>query len=455
MKSQQSEKPDPSRARLPRAISRAACIVGASAAAGVVLSCAKPPEIPKPPAEIAVRTAVAESRAVRRVRGYPGIAASVRPVEITARVQGFLEKQHVVDGSTVRAGDLLYTIDKRPFEAALAQARAGVEQAKAQRAAAEASVAQAEAGRDQASAQVPGALAARDLAKRDVERNQPLVASGAVSQQSFDSMVARLAESESTLAAAQAAVRTAEAQVSAARSQVALAAAQVASAEAQVTPAELNLSYCSVTAPMDGLLGKSLAYEGQMVGPTFAVELNSLVVLDPMWVQFSPSATEWPLIAKELAQGPVEAAVTYGGDDSIKAQGRIVFSANAVDTSTSTILLRVEIPNRDGAFRPGTYAEVGLDLGEIPGVVMIPAAALVARETDFFVWRVKGDSTVENVRVRASVREGDLVGISEGLAAGDRVVFAGVQKLADGAKVTEAPPAADAGSATAPAKASE
>jgi RND family efflux transporter MFP subunit len=414
-------------------------------------SCAEQPQIPKPPAEISVRTAVAESRAVRRTRGYPGITASVRPVQIAARVQGFLEKQHAADGATVRAGDLLYTIDKRPFEAALAQARAGVAQAEAQRASADSGVAQANAALEQAKAQVPGALAARDLAKRDVERNQPLVASGAISQQSFDSLNTKLVQSESTLESAQAAVRTAEAQVAAAKSQVVLAAAQVAAAEAQVTPAELNLSYCTVTAPMDGLLGKSLAYEGQMVGPNFAVELNTIVVLDPMWVQFSPSATEWPLIAAELADGAVEASIVYGGDESIRTKGKLVFSANSVDTSTSTILLRAEFPNTAGAFRPGTYAEVELDLGEIPGVVMIPTAALVARETDFFVWRVKADSTVENVRVEASVREGELVGISKGLAAGDRVVSAGVQKLADGAKVVEAPPAGSAGNAANPA----
>ena len=104
-------------------------------------------------------------------------------------------------------------------------------------------------------------------------------------------------------------------------------------------------------------------------------------------------------------------------------------------------MLRVEFPNASGAFRPGTFVSVTVDLGEIPGVVMIPATALSARETDLFVWRVKADSTVENVRVKASAREGELIGIAEGLAAGDRVVSAGGQKLSAGSKVTEAPAA--------------
>jgi multidrug efflux system membrane fusion protein len=192
---------------------------------------------------------------------------------------------------------------------------------------------------------------------------------------------------------------------------------------------------------MDGLLGKSLASEGQMVGAGYTVALNTLVQTDPMWVQFSPSATEWPIIEARLKQGPVDAEVVYGGAAAISAKGAVVFSSNSVDPSTSTIMLRVEFPNGAGVFRPGTFVNVTIDLGELPGVVMVPVAALSARETDLFVWRVKADSTVENVRVTATGRDGDLVGISEGLAAGDRVVTAGGQKLSPGAKVTEAPAA--------------
>lgn len=404
-------------------------------------ACAKPPEKPQLPSEVAVRTTTAESKSIRRTKSYPGITASVRPVDLSARVQGFLATQHVKDGARVTAGTEVYSIEDAPFRAALDSARADLERAKAQVVSAEASVKQAGAQVTQANAQVAGAQAGRDLAARDVERNRPLVATGAISKQAFDQYESKLVEAESQLEAAKASVATAQAQLASAQSQIGVAAAAVTAAKAQLETAELNLSYCTVVAPMDGLLGKSLASEGQMVGPGYTVALNTLVQTDPMWVQFSPSATEWPMIESRLKQGPVDAEVVYGGDAAITAKGTIVFSSNTVDPSTSTIMLRVEFPNPSGAFRPGTFVNVAVDLGEIPGVVMIPATALSARETDLFVWRVKGDSTVENVRVKATGRDGDLVGITEGLSAGDRVVVVGGQKLSAGAKVTEAPAA--------------
>ncbi len=361
----------------------------------LAVSCGESKAPPAAPAEITVRTAVAESKSVDRIRSYPGITASVRPVVISARVAGFLEKQHVADGAAVKSGDLLYTIDERPYQAALAQAQATLAQARAQ---------------------VPSAKASRDLAAREVDRNRPLVETGAISKQTFDQLETKLVQADA---------------------QASTATAQVAAAEAQVETAELNLSYCRITAPMDGLLSDTAASEGQMVGPGYTVQLNSLVQLDPMWVEFSPSATEWPMIADHLSKGEVRAKVLYGGVAGIESDGALSFSANSVSTSTSTILLRATFPNPKGAFRPGTFCNVKVDLGEIPGVVMIPTSALVARETDFFVWRVRQDGTVENVRVEATIREMDMVGISKGVSPGDRIVSAGTQKLKDGAKVVE------------------
>ncbi|MEY3144218.1 MAG: hypothetical protein RLY21_2711 [Planctomycetota bacterium] len=420
---------------------RRAARVSVMAGAVLVAACGKQPAKPQLPSEIAVRTTTAESKSLRRTKTYPGVTASVRPVELSARVQGFLATQHVKDGTQVKAGTLIYSIDDAPFRAAVDSARADLERAKAQVVSAEASARQAEAQVAQVNAQVAGAQASRDLAARDVERNRPLVASGAISKQAFDQYESKLAESESQLATVKASVATAEAQLASAQSEIGVAKAQVEAAAAQLETAQLNLSYCKVVAPMDGLLGKSLAYEGQMVGPSYAVGLNTIVQTDPMWVQFSPSATEWPLIESLLKQGPVEAEVVYGGDAAITAKGAVVFSSNTVDATTSTIMLRVEFPNASGVFRPGTFVNVTVDLGEIPGVVMVPATALSARETDLFVWRVKADSTVENVRVKATARDGELIGIAEGLAAGDRVVTAGGQKLSAGSKVTEAPAA--------------
>ena len=417
----------------------AATILGSAHLAAAV-SCGGAATPPMRPTEISVRTAVAEARTLRRSKTYPGITASVRPVDLSARVQGFLETQHVKDGERVTAGAVVYTIEDAPFRAALASARAEVERANAQVISAEASVKQAEAQVTQVDAQVAGAQASRDLAARDVERNRPLVASGAISKQAFDQYESRLVEAESQLESAKASVATAQAQLASARSQVGVAKAQVAAATAQLETAELNLSYCTVVAPMDGLLGKSLVSEGQMVGAGYTVALNTLVQTDPMWVQFSPSATEWPALSALLAEGPVEATVAYGGDASISAKGSIVFAANAVDPSTSTIMLRAEFANPNGAFRAGTYSLVTVDLGELKApAVLVPVEALVPQESEFFVWRVKSDSTAERVEVEVAIRDEGFVGIVSGIAAGDRIVTAGVQKLSVGSKVVEAP----------------
>jgi RND family efflux transporter MFP subunit len=360
-----------------------------------VASCAKPPGLPPKPAEVTVQTVVAQARTVKRVQLFPGTTASVHPVKISARVTGFLEQAHVTDGAVVKAGDLLYTIDQQPFQATLDQAKGTLAQA---------------------NAQVLGSRAARDLSQRDVDRNRALADSGAVSKQSFDQMTSKLEQADAQLSAAEAAVVT---------------------ATAQVETATLNLSYCKVTAPAAGLLGKSLAFQGQMVGPGYTVELNDLVQLDPMWAEFSPSATQWPEISAILAKGDILARIGYGGAPSIQAEGKVSFTANQVDKSTSTLMMRVTFTNPGAIFRPGTFVDVSLDLGEIPNVVMIPTSALVARETDFFVWRVKGDGSVENVRVKAATREENLVGISSGLSAGDRIVAVGTQKLRDGSKIVE------------------
>ncbi|MFM1822814.1 MAG: hypothetical protein RI967_1080 [Planctomycetota bacterium] len=422
-----------------RASRRAAFLAALAVAAPFVLAaCGKEPAAPAAPAEIAVRTAPAAERTVVRTRMYPGNTASVRPVQIAARVQGFLARQHAADGATVKAGDILYTIEEAPYRAALAQADAGVAQADAARGAADAGVAQAEAVLAQAEAAVPGARASYEVAKSDYARNEPLAASGAVSAQTLDQLRARRDEAESKLRAAEAQVVAAQGSVKVAAAQVAVAKAQSEAAAAARENALLNLSYCTVTAPMDGLLGKSRAFEGQMVGPGYTTTLNELVQLDPMWAQFSPSATDWPVVADLLAKGPVRATVVYGGVDARRAEGELSFVSNAADQSTGTMPMRATFANPEGLFRPGTYCEVTLSFGEVPGVLMIPMAALVARETDFFVWRVKADGTVENVRVEVGAREGVEVGVTAGLSAGDRVVTAGMQKLREGMRVREA-----------------
>lgn len=344
-------------------------------------SCGPAPFKPPTMDAVPVRTAKATSQDVPVIHRYPTVFQSPRPVQLTARVAGYLLPQVTPDGATVKAGDVVYRIDPAQYLAQLAGAEAAL----------------------------ASAIAARDFAVSEVERNQPLVVAGAMSQQNFDNLRTKAAEAE----------------------------AQVLSAAAQVEIQKLNVSYCTIVAPLAGKLGKSLEYEGSMVGPGYATDLNLVVQTDPMWAQFSPSATEWPHYEKLLSAGPLEATVQYGSSSAL-AKGRVIFTNNEVGQTTSAQLMRVEFPNPQGIFIQGAMGEVMVQLQTLNGAVVIPAAALWARETQLFVWKVQGDQTVTAVRVETGVRLGTDVVITSGLAAGDTVVTAGGQKLREGGKVTEA-----------------
>ncbi len=349
-------------------------------------ACWKAPAMPAPPTTIPVRTALARNETIPLGITLPGFTVSPRLVDIQARVEGFLLKQQVADGSITKPDQVIYEIDARQYEAALS--------------ASEGTLAQA--------------IAERDYAKKEMERNAPLVQANAISQQTFDRLVANYQSGEG----------------------------QVLTAQADVAQAKLNLSFCTMPAPFAGILGASQFFEGTVVGMPGTAKLNTLVQVDPMWAQVNPSVSDWPKFAAKLAKGPITATVTYGGNDTLTSEGAIVFIDNAASTKTATLMMRAEFKNPTGLFRPGTYVEVSLHLGEQPNTLMVPQEAVFARETDLFVWRVKPDDTVETVRIEAIKKIGDSIALSVGPAPGDRIVVEGIQKLKAGSKVIEAPPAA-------------
>ena len=360
-------------------------------ASTLLLSCGKPPAPLVRPTIMSVTTAVVRTETIPLKQSYPGIVASPRSIEIDARVEGFLLKQEVADGSATKPGQVIYRIDPKPFEASLASSEGSLVQA----------------------------IAQRDYAKKEMDRNAPLVASSAISQQDFDKLVANFEVAEG----------------------------QVLTAQANVLTAKINLSYCTMSSPFVGLLGASNFFEGAVVGNPNTTNLNSLVQIDPLWAQFSPSATEWPKYAALMAKGPLQASVTFDGADSISATGKIVFADNQVSTSTSTLMLRVEFNNPNLIFRPGVYADVQVALGEQPDTLVVPEQAVFAREADLYVWRVKADDTVESVQVKVLKKFGDMLALIRGPQVGDRIVVEGIQRLKLGTKIndtTNAAPAAPA-----------
>ena len=355
--------------------------IGIAATSATLLSCDGPPVLPVRPKEVPVTTAVVVTQTIPLNQMYPGLAVSPRMIKIDARVEGFLLKQGAPDGSVTKPDQVIYRIDPRPFQETLASQKGTLIQAVAQ----------------------------RDYSRKEMERNAPLVKTDAISQQDFDKLVANFETDQG----------------------------KVITAEANVLSAQINLSYCTMVSPFAGILGASQFFEGAVVGTANTTNLNSLVQMDPMWADFSPSATDWPKFSALLAKGPLQATVTFDGNDTIVAKGKIIFSDNQVSTSTGTVMMRVEFTNPNLIFRPGVYVKVNVDLGSEPNVMVVPQDAVFARETNLYIWRIKADNTVETVQVRMLKKVDGMISLSSGPQVGDRVVVDGIQRLKPGSTIVD------------------
>jgi RND family efflux transporter MFP subunit len=336
---------------------------------------------PARPEGVPVTTTLVVKRDIPMRQTYPGIVMSPRSIDLVARVKGFLLKQGTPDGAVTRPGTVVYRIDPRQYEAAVLAAQGQLAEATAQ----------------------------RNYAKTERDRNEPLVKVNAISQQVFDDLVTKYETAQG----------------------------QVEVAQANLIEAKLNLEYCTIVAPFAGALGASQFFEGAVVGEPTSMNLNTLVQVDPAWVQFSPSSKEWPRYQELMAKGPVTVELKTDGTTPAKATGRLIFADNEVSIETSTLMLRAEFPNPTGAFRPGAYASVDVVLGDLGQAMVVPERAVFARLSDIFVWRVKADDTVESVPVKPIKVEDGQLAFTGGLQAGDRIVVDGIQRLKTGSKVID------------------
>ena len=355
--------------------------------ASILAGCGEKPAPPARPDGMPVTTALVTKRSIPNRKSYPGIVASPRSINLVARVEGFLLKQAIADGAVTKPGDVVYRIDPRQYEASVLAAEGKLAEATAQ----------------------------RNYAKVERDRNEPLVKVNAISQQVYDDLVTKYESAEG----------------------------EVQVAQANLIQAKLNLSYCTIGSPFPGLLGASKYFEGAVVGTADTANLNTLVQIDPLWVQFSPSSKEWPDYQVQLAKGPMTVTLTTDGDRPQRATGTIIFEDNQVNTKTSTLMLRAEFPNPGGVFRPGIYANVDVVLGDFGDAMVVPERAAFAREADIFVWRVRSDDTVESVAIKPLRTDGgELAFNTSRLQVGDRIVVDGIQRLKVGVKVIEMPAAA-------------
>jgi multidrug efflux system membrane fusion protein len=341
-----------------------------------------PASFERPPAPVAVTQAVVQDVPVYLDAIGKFVAREV--VSIQPQVSGRITQIHFTDGADVNVGQVLFTIDPRPYQAQLSAAEANLAQARA----------------------------ALELAKINFARVESITDPRAVSRQDYDAK----------------------------KNAVAVAEAQVKQHQAAVENARLNLDYCTIRSPISGRAGQRLVDLGNVVAPNN----SSLLViqrLDPIYADFTITENDLSAVQQNMARRTLRVEVRLPDEPDQARNGELTFVDNSVQEGTGTVKLRATIANRDRRFWPGRFANVRLILGTRQDAVLVPAAAPQMAAKGPFVYVVKDDSTAELRAVAIGQRQGDLVVLEKGVKQGERVVTQGQLGVTPGGKVRLVEPA--------------
>jgi multidrug efflux system membrane fusion protein len=341
-------------------------------------ACNKKPEanFERPPAPVTVARAVAQDVPVYIDAVGKTVAREV--VSVQPQVSGRITQIHFTDGANVKIGDLLFTIDPRPYQAQLNQA--------------EANVAQAEA--------------ALSLAKVNFARVEKVSDPRAVSRQDFDARKSAVETAEATLKQNRAAVEN----------------------------ARLNLEYCTIRSPINGRAGQRAVDVGNVV----SANNGSLLViqrLDPIYADFTVTESELSGVQRNMAKQALKVEVRLPDDGTEPREGKLTFLDNSVQEGSGTVKLRATLNNNDRSFWPGRFIKVRLILQTQRDAVLVPADAPQLSAKGPFVYVVKPDSSAELRPVKVGQRQEDLIVIKDGLKADERVVVSGQLGVTPGGKV--------------------
>lgn len=356
-------------------------------------ACGKKQKAPPPPAKVQVIEVWQTNVPVPA--DYVGQTYGFRDIPIRARVDGFLTGMYFQEGSNVKKGQLLYTIDPEPLKAIEVDKLSGLSEAKTHLARAES----------------------------DLRRIRPLAEINAVSQRDLDAAVAEYEAAK----------------------------ARVEAHEAQVHYARINLGYTRITSPIDGIIGKTEAKTGEYVGkPPNPVVLNEVSSTDTILVNFSISESEFIKLVRtviervkaekgtETSQQESEAKVSLILSDGslFNFPGRLNFADRQVDPTTGTILIQAAFPNPEKLLRPGQFARVRVTMEEIENGLLIPQRCVRELQGVFQVYVLAADNTIETRNVKMGPKVGGMWFVEEGLQPGETVVFEGLNLVRPGMKVT-------------------
>lgn len=383
-------------------IVNAALLVGCSGGKGGAPTTAKAATETVSP----VRVAKAELQTVPVEIATVGNVEAWSTITVKAQIGGTLMKVNFREGEMVKAGDVLFEIDPRPYEQAIKQAEANIARDRAQLAASEANLGRAQAQQAHYTKQA--------------DRYERLAKEGIFSREQADQMGVELRSRNSTVKAETAAKASAEAAIQA--DQVAL------------ETAKLNLSYCTIRSPITGRTGNLLVKQGNLVKAN-DVELVTIHQIQPVYVTFAVPEAHLLTIRQRASAGRLKVAAGIPNQAGPKTTGTVNFLNNAVDRNTGTIQLKGTFPNSDIRLWPGQFVDVVLRLEERPNTVTVPASCVQTGQAGSFVYVVKPDNSVEMRQVRPGPRTGAVIAIDQGLGAGETVVTEGQLRLAPGAKV--------------------
>ncbi len=346
----------------------------------------KKEQAPPPPPEVSVVETKAQD--VPLYLEFVGQTSGLKDIAIRARVEGFLEGVHFQEGSTVKKGKLLYTLESQPFEEKVATRMSGV-------------------------AEVQTMLA---KAKGDLDRIRPLAKSNAVSKSDLDAAVATYEATLSSLEAAKATLRA----------------------------TKIELSYTKIKSPIDGIIGKTKAKVGDFVGKDpNPVILNTVSQVDTILVTFFITETQYLAIARSLAEALSKKHDAPEADFELilidgsvfEHKGRPDFVDREVDTSTGAILVQASFPNPDQILRPGQFAKVRIKARVAKDAILIPQRCVMEIQGLHNVFVVNAEKTIEIREIKVGSKVGSFWLITDGLKPGEKVVFEGLQKVKDGAAV--------------------
>ena len=321
------------------------------------------------------------------IRELPGRIAPTRIAEVRARVSGIVVNRNFEQGSDVKAGDILYELDARPFEIDV----------------------------DAAEAAFRKAIAVLNQEKQNAKRMEMLAPSGAAAQSQLDIAIANVGQAE----------------------------ADVAARKADIARAKLNLEYASIRAAISGRIGRALVTEGALVGQNTPTHVATIQQLDPVYADFTQSAAELNELRREFDSGALQkdttARVRLILDDGQPHphEGKLLFSDSTVDPGTGQVTLRGEFPNPTLTLLPGMYVRVQIVEGIDPDALAVPQQAVRRNNAGGSeVFLMRDDNRAKLVQVRLGHAIDDRWLILDGVKPGDRVIVDGFQKFADGDVVT-------------------